>query len=63
MRRREFIALVGGSVAGLPIHLCAAQAPRQARIGFVSSLDQSAAADFLNALRDGLHAAMWNLAH
>jgi putative ABC transport system substrate-binding protein len=56
MKRREFIALVGGTVAGFPIHLCAAQAPRQAHIGFISGLDQSAAADFLNALREGLAA-------
>ena len=55
-RRREFIALVGGVAAALPINLRAAQGPRAAHIGFVSGLDQPAAADFLNALHDGLAA-------
>jgi putative tryptophan/tyrosine transport system substrate-binding protein len=55
-RRREFIALVGGVTATLPINLCAAQGTGSAHIGFVSGLDQSAAADFINALRDGLAA-------
>jgi putative ABC transport system substrate-binding protein len=54
MRRREFIALIGGAVTALPINLRAAQAPGSAHIGFISGLDQSAAADFLNALRAGL---------
>jgi len=54
MRRREFIALVGGVAATLPTNLCAAQGTGSAHIGFVSGLDQSAAADFINALRDGL---------
>jgi putative tryptophan/tyrosine transport system substrate-binding protein len=56
MRRREFIALVGGVAATLPTNLCAAQGTGSAHIGFVSGLDQSAAADFINALRDGLAA-------
>jgi putative tryptophan/tyrosine transport system substrate-binding protein len=56
MRRREFIALVGGVAATLPANLCAAQGTGSAHIGFVSGLDQSAAADFMNALRDGLAA-------
>jgi putative tryptophan/tyrosine transport system substrate-binding protein len=56
MMRREFIALVGGVAAALPINLCAAQGPGSAHIGFVSGLDQSGAADFINALRDGLAA-------
>ena len=54
MRRREFIEFVCGAVTALPIDLRAAQASRSAHIGFISGLDQSAAADFLNALRDGL---------
>jgi putative ABC transport system substrate-binding protein len=56
MRRRQFIALVGGVATALPINLCAALGPGSAHIGFVSGLDQSAAADFINALRDGLAA-------
>jgi putative tryptophan/tyrosine transport system substrate-binding protein len=56
MRRREFIALVGGVAATLPTNLCAAQGTGSAHIGFVSGLDQSAATDFINALRDGLAA-------
>jgi putative ABC transport system substrate-binding protein len=56
MKRREFIALVSSAVTGLPIHLRAAQASGPAHIGFISGLDKPAAADFLNALRDGLTA-------
>ena len=56
MERREFITLLGGIAAGLPIRPCVAQASRPPHIGFLSGLDQSAAADFLNALRDGLAA-------
>ena len=67
MRRREFITLFGGTGAtwplagraqqsAMPNNLRAAQAPGSAHIGFVSGLDKSAAADFLNALRDGLAA-------
>jgi len=56
MRRREFITLVCGVVTALPNSLRAAQVPGSAHVGFVSGLDQSAAADFLNALRDGLAA-------
>jgi putative tryptophan/tyrosine transport system substrate-binding protein len=55
-RRREFITLLGGSVTGVPIKLCAAQASGSAHIGFISGLDKSAATDFLNALRAGLAA-------
>lgn len=56
MRRREFIAFVCGAVAALPTNSRADQGPGSAHIGFVSGLDKSAAADFLNALRDGLAA-------
>ena len=56
MQRREFITILGGFVATLPINLRAAQASGLAHIGFISGLDQSAARDFLNALRDGLAA-------
>jgi putative tryptophan/tyrosine transport system substrate-binding protein len=56
VRRREFITLIGGVVTALPINLRAAQASGSAHIGFISGLDQSAAGDFLHALRDGLAA-------
>ena len=55
-RRREFIGFFGGAATALPINLRAARALGTARIGFISGLDQSAAGDFLNALRDGLAA-------
>ena len=56
MRRREFVTLIGGVVTALPINLRGAQASGPAHIGFISGLDQSAAGDFLHALRDGLAA-------
>jgi hypothetical protein len=56
-RRREFIKLLGGgAMTGLPINFRTAQAVGPAHIGFITGLDESAAADFLNALRDGLAA-------
>jgi putative ABC transport system substrate-binding protein len=51
MRRREFITLCGGVAAAWPL---TARAVGAAHIGFISGLDPSAAADFLDALRDGL---------
>ncbi len=51
MRRREFITLCGGVAAAWPL---TAKAVGPAHVGFISSLDPSAAADFLVALRDGL---------
>jgi putative tryptophan/tyrosine transport system substrate-binding protein len=56
MRRREFIGFVCGAVTAWPINVRAGQSPGSAHIGFLSGLDKSAAADFLNALRDGLAA-------
>jgi putative tryptophan/tyrosine transport system substrate-binding protein len=56
MRRREFVGFVCGAVTASPTNLRAAQAPESAHIGFISGLDKSAAADFLNALRGGLAA-------
>jgi putative tryptophan/tyrosine transport system substrate-binding protein len=53
MRRREFITLFGGAAAAWPL---TARAAGPAHIGFVSSLNPSAASDFLDALRDGLAA-------
>jgi len=57
MRRREFIAGLGGAaVTGrLAVRAVSAQgAPRPAHIGFISGADPAAAIDFLTALRDGL---------
>jgi putative tryptophan/tyrosine transport system substrate-binding protein len=53
MRRRELITLLGGAAAGWPF---TARAVGPAHIGFISGLSSSAAADFLDALRDGLAA-------
>jgi putative ABC transport system substrate-binding protein len=53
MRRREFIRLFCGAAAAWPL---TARAVGPAHIGFISSLDPSAAAGFLDALRDGLAA-------
>jgi hypothetical protein len=54
VKRRDFVSLVGGATAW-PI-AARGQPLGPAHIGFVSGLDKSAAADFLNALRDGLAA-------
>jgi putative tryptophan/tyrosine transport system substrate-binding protein len=53
MLRRKFITLCGGAVAAWPL---TARGSRPARIGLVSGLNASAAAEFLSALRDGLAA-------
>ena len=51
MNRRSFITLLGGAVASWPL---AARAQTPAHIGFISGVDQAAAADFTRALREGL---------
>jgi putative ABC transport system substrate-binding protein len=58
MRRRRFLALLGSAALTPPSVMRAAawQGDRPAHVGFVSGLDQAAAADFLSALRDGLAA-------
>jgi putative ABC transport system substrate-binding protein len=57
MRRREFITLLGGAALMRPsMRTAAAQPARPARIGFISGVDRAAAAEFLNAVRDGLAA-------
>lgn len=53
MQRREFITLFGGAAIVWPL---AARAAGPAHIGFISSLSPNAAADFVDALRDGLAA-------
>jgi putative ABC transport system substrate-binding protein len=56
MRRRDFIILVGSAAVASSSVLCtaAAQSTTPAQIGFISGVDQAAAADFITALRDGL---------
>jgi len=54
MRRRDFISLVGGLAYALPAMRVAAAQTGSAHVGFVSGVDRAAAADFTNALRDGL---------
>jgi putative ABC transport system substrate-binding protein len=63
LRRRQVLALpvsalLGGTVIACATGMRAAAAPaaRPARVGFISGLDQAAAADFITALRDGLAA-------
>jgi putative ABC transport system substrate-binding protein len=55
MKRRDFIALLGSAgLARLRTTRAAAQQQQSAHVGFISALDQSAAADFISALREGL---------
>ncbi len=56
MRRRQILALLGGAAmaSSSAMRAAAAQGAGPARVGFISGGDQAAAADFLNALRDGL---------
>ena len=61
MKRREVIKLLGASsITVLAINFRTARAVAPAHIGFVSGLNESAAGDFLNALRDGLGAHGYN---
>src|SRR6476620_4767307 len=53
MRRREFIALVGGTVAAWPL-AGRAQQPSMPLIGFLSAASQEADAARLFAVREGL---------
>jgi ABC-type uncharacterized transport system substrate-binding protein len=54
MKRRGFITLLGGAAltSSAAMRMAAAQTP--AHIGFISGVDQAAAADFTRALREGL---------
>jgi hypothetical protein len=56
MRRREFIGVLAGATASVCYRGAPAQGSTPARVGFISGLDQAAAADFLAAVRDGLAA-------
>src|SRR5262249_37934581 len=56
MRRREFIAMVGGAIATWPSCVCAEQARKVARIGVLATgaLDSAEQQLTLNAFRQGL---------
>lgn len=57
MRRREFIALLGGTAAGWPLSACSQQ-PAMPVIGFISSSSASPGTEFarlLTAFREGLN--------
>jgi putative ABC transport system substrate-binding protein len=54
MRRREFIALVGGTAALWPLSVSAQQADKVHRIGFLGLGTASTWAPRVNALRTGL---------
>lgn len=55
MRRRDFITLLGGTVAGWPL-LARAQQPKVARIGWLTTAPSAVVNPFLDALRAGLAA-------
>jgi putative ABC transport system substrate-binding protein len=54
LRRREFIALVGGTAAAWPLAVRAQQMPV---IGFLSSISPAGFSSFLGAFQDGLNEA------
>jgi putative tryptophan/tyrosine transport system substrate-binding protein len=57
MRRRNFIAGIAGAAVTWASNLCLVRAQgRVANVGFISGLDEAAAADFIRALREGLAA-------
>jgi putative ABC transport system substrate-binding protein len=58
VKRREFIAGLGGAAVGSAWNELTFAAERSStpRVGFISGYDQATAADFVSALRDGLAA-------
>jgi putative ABC transport system substrate-binding protein len=59
MRRRDFIVLLGGTAASWPLLICAQQATKLARIGFLGLAPASASASRVEALRAGLRELGW----
>ena len=58
MKRREFIALVGGAVA-CPLSVCAQQAGKSVRVGRLSPLSEATERPMLDGLRQGLSDLGW----
>jgi len=58
VKRRDFITGIAATATqvGSGVRVSSAQGPAAANIGFISGLDQAAAADFVRALREGLAA-------
>src|SRR6516165_8861013 len=61
MRRREFIALVGGAAAGWPLVARAQQVERMRRIGVLMGHVESGSSGqvLIAAFREGLHKLGW----
>ena len=61
MRRREFIALLGGAAAGWPLAARAQQPDRMRRVGLITNLSQDdpESEARLTAFRQGLEKLGW----
>src|SRR5262245_53054111 len=64
MKRRKFIALIGGVTTAFPLRVWSQQAPRRPIIGVLSPISAEAAARNIEALRAGgcANSAMWKIA-